>query len=86
MKSRKSPFAGNYYLYSCGLLDKSFELTRHATIRWKFKKNYLHRTVGIRIGVKKGGCNGYVYTMHFAESVNKADEVVKEGGQYTNLL
>jgi iron-sulfur cluster assembly protein len=33
---------------------------------------------GIRIGVKKGGCNGYVYTMHFAEAINKTDEVVKQ--------
>jgi Fe-S cluster assembly iron-binding protein IscA len=30
--------------------------------------------------VKKGGCNGYVYTMTFADKVLPTDEVVKDEG------
>jgi len=36
-------------------------------------------TIGIRIGVKRGGCNGFVYTMDYADKINKNDEVVKDG-------
>ncbi len=71
-------------LNSCdGWTKLCFELTRHVATWIRNSENNLHGIVGIRIGVKKGGCNGYVYTMHFAESINKADEVVKEGGQYS---
>ena len=35
--------------------------------------------VGIRIGVKKGGCNGFVYTMHYAEEILKSDASVQDG-------
>ena len=36
--------------------------------------------VGIRIGVKKGGCAGMEYTMQYAESFGPHDEVVEEKG------
>lgn len=39
--------------------------------------NHNKPSAGIRIGVKKGGCNGYVYTMNFVDSINPTDEVVK---------
>ncbi len=34
---------------------------------------------GLKIGVKKGGCAGMEYTMDWAESVGKFDEVVEQG-------
>jgi iron-sulfur cluster assembly protein len=42
-----------------------------------------HKTpaAGIRVGVKKGGCNGYVYTMTFADKVLPTDEVVTDEGK-----
>jgi iron-sulfur cluster assembly protein len=36
--------------------------------------------VGVRLGVKKGGCAGMAYTMDLAETVNKGDEVVEVDG------
>ena len=36
--------------------------------------------VGIRVGVKKGGCAGIEYTMQYAESFGPHDEVVEEKG------
>ena len=36
--------------------------------------------VGVRVGVKNGGCAGMAYTMEYAETVEKADEVVEDKG------
>lgn len=35
---------------------------------------------GLKIGIKKGGCAGMEYTLTWAESVGKYDEVVEEKG------
>jgi iron-sulfur cluster assembly protein len=36
--------------------------------------------VGVRVGVKNGGCAGMSYTMEYAESVNPLDEIVEDKG------
>jgi iron-sulfur cluster assembly protein len=36
--------------------------------------------VGLRIGVKKGGCAGMEYTMDWATSLDRFDEVVERDG------
>ena len=36
--------------------------------------------VGIRVGVKNGGCSGMEYTMQYAENFGPHDEVVEEMG------
>ena len=36
--------------------------------------------VGLRIGVRNGGCSGMAYTMEFAASQNPMDEVVETKG------
>jgi iron-sulfur cluster assembly protein len=36
--------------------------------------------VGVRVGVKNGGCAGMEYTMEYAEAVNPTDEVVEDKG------
>lgn len=37
-------------------------------------------SVGIRVGVKKGGCSGLAYTIEYADDLQKFDEVVEEKG------
>src|SRR5918998_5923528 len=36
--------------------------------------------VGLRVGVKNGGCAGMSYTMEYAESMSPTDEVVEDKG------
>ena len=36
--------------------------------------------VGLKIGVKKGGCAGMEYTMTWADNIGRFDEVVEEQG------
>jgi iron-sulfur cluster assembly protein len=36
--------------------------------------------VGLRVGVKNGGCAGMSYTMEYAESISPLDEVVEDKG------
>jgi iron-sulfur cluster assembly protein len=36
--------------------------------------------LGVRIGVKNGGCAGMSYTMEYAEAANPLDEVIEDKG------
>ena len=36
--------------------------------------------IGVRVGVKNGGCAGMSYTMEYAENVQPHDEVVEDKG------
>jgi iron-sulfur cluster assembly protein len=36
--------------------------------------------VGVRVGVKNGGCAGMTYTMEYAETVSPLDEIVEDKG------
>ncbi len=36
--------------------------------------------LGIRVGVKKGGCSGLEYTIEYAEEKGKYDEIVEQDG------
>jgi iron-sulfur cluster assembly protein len=56
-------------------------LTDAAAERIKYvMANAVEPVVGVRVGVKNGGCAGMAYTMEYAHQVNKADEVVEEKG------
>ena len=46
-------------------------------------KNYLSRRdagVGLRLGVRKTGCNGYSYVIDFADAVEANDAVFEQDG------
>ena len=38
------------------------------------------KSIGVRIGVKSGGCAGMSYIMEYAKTINPNDEVIEEKG------
>ncbi|HEY8441658.1 MAG TPA: iron-sulfur cluster assembly accessory protein [Xanthobacteraceae bacterium] len=56
-------------------------LTDAAAERIKYvMANAASPVIGVRVGVRNGGCAGMSYTMEYAERIDKADEVVEEKG------
>ena len=56
-------------------------LTEAAADRIKYvMANAAKTVVGVRVGVKNGGCAGMTYTMEYADAVATADEVVEDKG------
>ncbi len=37
-------------------------------------------SVGIRVGVRKGGCSGLAYTIEYADDIQKFEEVIEDKG------
>ena len=37
-------------------------------------------TLGLRVGVKSGGCAGMEYVLEYAKNINPGDEVIEEKG------
>jgi len=57
------------------------KLTDAAADRIKYvMANAVRPVVGVRVGVKNGGCAGMAYTMAYAEAVEPADEIVEDKG------
>ena len=57
------------------------KLTDAAAERIKYvMANAASTVVGVRVGVKNGGCAGMAYTMEYADKVSPADEVVEDKG------
>src|SRR6516225_1043346 len=60
---------------------QAIRLTDAAAERIKYvMANAAQPIVGVRVGVKNGGCAGMAYTMEYAERVEPADEVVEDKG------
>src|SRR6201995_4385261 len=56
-------------------------LTEAAAERIKYvMANAATPVVGVRVGVKNGGCAGMAYTMEYADAVGPLDEVVEDKG------
>jgi iron-sulfur cluster assembly protein len=56
------------------ITDAAAERVRNAVL------NAEKPVVGVRVGVKNGGCAGMAYTIEYAESVNPLDEIIEEKG------
>ena len=60
---------------------QAIRLTDAAADRIKYvMANAQQPIVGVRVGVKNGGCAGMAYTMEYAEAVKPSDEVVEDKG------
>ncbi len=60
---------------------QAIRLTEAAAERIKYvMANATHPIIGVRVGVRNGGCAGMAYTMEYAERVEAADEVVEDKG------
>ena len=60
---------------------QAIRLTDAAAERIKYvMANAAQPVVGVRVGVRNGGCAGMAYTMEYADSVKPADEVVEDKG------
>ena len=38
------------------------------------------KTIGVRVGVKSGGCAGMSYVMEYAKEINPSDEIIEDKG------
>ncbi|MEQ9115790.1 MAG: iron-sulfur cluster assembly accessory protein [Rickettsiales bacterium] len=63
-------------------MDKNIiTISDKAAERIKFLLDQREKTsLGIRVGIKKGGCSGLEYTVEYADEQNKYDEIVEEKG------
>ena len=38
------------------------------------------KSIGVRVGVKSGGCEGMSYIMEYAKEINPTDEIIEDKG------
>ena len=56
-------------------------LTENAALRIKeIMSKDDNKSVGVRVGVKSGGCAGMSYIMEYAKEINPNDEVIEDKG------
>lgn len=62
-------------------MPAAIQITDAAVERVKFLLDKRGKeSLGVRVGVKKGGCSGLSYIIEYADELNKFDEVVEEKG------
>ena len=55
-------------------------LSNKAANRIKEIMSKVHNSIGVRIGVKSGGCAGMSYIMEYAKENNPTDEIIEDKG------
>ena len=61
--------------------EQIIKLTDTAAARIKeIMLNADDKTIGVRVGVKSGGCAGMSYSMEYAKDKKKNDEVIEDKG------
>ena len=61
--------------------EQIIKLTDNAAARIKeIMSKADNKTIGVRVGVKSGGCAGMSYSMEYAQDQKKNDEVIEDKG------
>ena len=61
--------------------DQVIKLSDNAAIRIKeIMSKADNKTIGVRVGVKSGGCAGMSYMMEYAKEAKKNEEVIEDKG------
>ncbi|ANO50809.1 iron-sulfur cluster assembly protein IscA [Woeseia oceani] len=58
----------------------ALSLTQPAAERVKNYLNQRGKGFGLRVGVKKTGCNGFAYIVNYADAADEGDEVFEDRG------
>ena len=62
-------------------MKQAITLTDNAAIRIKeIMSKDESKSIGVRVGVKSGGCAGMSYIMEYAKEINPSDEVIEDKG------
>tara|TARA_B100001029_G_C14806445_1_gene309929 strand:- start:87 stop:422 length:336 start_codon:yes stop_codon:yes gene_type:complete len=61
--------------------EQVIKLSDNAAIRIKeIMSKADNKTIGVRVGVKSGGCAGMSYVMEYAKEAKKNEEIIEEKG------
>ena len=61
--------------------EQVIKLSDNAAIRIKeIMSKAENSTIGVRIGVKSGGCAGMSYVMEYTKEINPNDEIIEDKG------
>ena len=62
-------------------MKQIIKLSDNAALRIKeIMSNAEKKAVGVRVGVKSGGCAGMSYVMEYAKEINPNDEIIEDKG------
>ena len=62
-------------------MKQIIKLSNNAALRIKeIMSNAEKNAVGVRVGVKSGGCAGMSYVMEYAREINPNDEIIEDKG------
>ena len=62
-------------------MKQVISLTENAALRIKeIMSKDENKSVGVRVGVKSGGCAGMSYIMEYAKEINPNDEIIEDKG------
>mgnify|MGYP001006479757 CR=1 FL=1 len=63
------------------MTKKIISLSENAASKIKEIMSYAEKnSIGVRVGVKSGGCAGMSYVMEYAKNANPNDEVIEDKG------
>ncbi len=61
-------------------MAENIKLEKAAERIQEILSNDKNNSIGVRVGVKSGGCAGMSYIMEYAKEINPSDEVIEDRG------